>query len=1246
MSANKVLDLAEKQGFLEPKVIAELKRQVSESKFVVTPEAIAKVLVDHGHLTPFQARKLVATAMGEPQPEPDPPKPATQPRKAQRDRGPDELGLAEDSRERVGSPAEDEVDDDLVMLEAVEPAPAPPSRPAEKPRQSKRERKEAKFSGPAPGVTKTMVEGLTELEPAAPASQPTPKPRSAPIEQPPAQGAGRARSSSSWKTAAAAPIKAPLEGLTPLDEPAPARPSTRGQPVGTSAPAAPATSGLAPLDDLSSNPLSLPTDPLSGQAPIGTPLPYGKKKQNVWDSPLLLVGGGLLGFLVVVGAFLALSLTRGTAAEHFAKAEEEYKSGSYSSALAAYDSFLEKYPDNPNASLAKVRRGMAELRQVTEGGGNPKQGLLTAQRILPEIENEEKFSEARVELAAILPEIADGFASIAAQAKETKQKEALLAQADEALKLVNNTAYLPPSLRKERENKISGILDKLKVAQRSIEQDKDLAAALEKIATAQQQGDAAGAYKVRADLLKLYPGLDAHDELRAAIRGVGDKERELVKVAPESIAAATDDALSVGTSIVLAPRQGPAPAQPPGSIACVGVDGAVYGIDGASGKILWRRHVGYESLIPPQPVSRDPGADVLIVDARKQELMRLEAATGKLIWKQVIRQPFFAPALAGERIFVTTEAGQIMQLDAAGGAVESIAQLPQAATTAAALDARQSRLVQLGEHSTMFVHSSKTLECIETYYLGHQAGAVLVPPVALLDHVIAVESPADDHTLLHVLGTDPENKRLREIGKPYRLRGRVVMPLAVTGRRIVAMTDLGDIAVYEVDAADKQQPVRFIAGLDPTERAPALGFYTADANRLWLASRRCTMFEIQPSVQNLARKWSRYQDDAFVAPLTALGDVLVHVRRRPGLPGLAIAGSRATTGDLIWETHLAPLAGLVAAAERKTVDAISLEGRVFSLNPASLPTGVVDAAAFPLSQDSAGSIWPAIDDRASSVIAWTETQVGGQLFAYSAAAGSAPAALKLPDEGMAAAAAIVWGKNLVVPVASGKVELLDPATGKRAALPFQPPLSPDALPPWTRPTLTPDASSIVIADGRGSLFRLTIKDQPQPHLAAAAEQSVAVELHGPLALGGDTIYALGRSDAGEALVAIDPQSLEISQQRWPLVGKPLFDPQAVGGLVFTATEADGLLCLEAGQKLRWQRPLTHGPLSGPPTPGPQGELLLLHHSGVLSRISAETGEETAASDLGEPLGRVACLFGEQVFVSTTDGSVIVVPLPK
>jgi hypothetical protein len=70
MSASKVLDLAERQGLLDAKAIGELRKQVAESKFVVTPEAVAKILVDKGQLTAFQARRLVAAALDEAEVEP------------------------------------------------------------------------------------------------------------------------------------------------------------------------------------------------------------------------------------------------------------------------------------------------------------------------------------------------------------------------------------------------------------------------------------------------------------------------------------------------------------------------------------------------------------------------------------------------------------------------------------------------------------------------------------------------------------------------------------------------------------------------------------------------------------------------------------------------------------------------------------------------------------------------------------------------------------------------------------------------------------------------------------------------------------------------------------------------------------------------------------------------------------------------------------------------------------------------
>ena len=57
MLAEKFIDRLQRQGLLEEKVIAELREQIADSRFVITPEAVAKLLVDNGHLTTFQARK-------------------------------------------------------------------------------------------------------------------------------------------------------------------------------------------------------------------------------------------------------------------------------------------------------------------------------------------------------------------------------------------------------------------------------------------------------------------------------------------------------------------------------------------------------------------------------------------------------------------------------------------------------------------------------------------------------------------------------------------------------------------------------------------------------------------------------------------------------------------------------------------------------------------------------------------------------------------------------------------------------------------------------------------------------------------------------------------------------------------------------------------------------------------------------------------------------------------------------------
>ncbi|HEX5103895.1 MAG TPA: hypothetical protein VFV87_08805, partial [Pirellulaceae bacterium] len=106
-------------------------------------------------------------------------------------------------------------------------------------------------------------------------------------------------------------------------------------------------------------------------------------------------------------------------------------------------------------------------------------------------------------------------------------------------------------------------------------------------------------------------------------------------------------------------------------------------------------------------------------------------------------------------------------------------------------------------------------------------------------------------------------------------------------------------------------------------------------------------------------------------------------------------------------------------------------------------------------------------------------------------------------------------------------------------------------------------------------------------------------------------------------------------------------PFAVGGLALFSAEPEGLLCVESGPKIRWQRPLAHGPIAGPPLPLADGDLLVIYQSGVVSRVSAETGEEVGMpSNVAQPLGAAASVLGQNVFVSGSDGVIHRAALPQ
>lgn len=94
-TAKQFLDLLESQHLLAPDILTELRRQVGESKSRLTSELIARLLVDNGHLTKFQATKLIAELSALPNKGPT----------ALPDTPNDDLGFAEDADASKHSPS-------------------------------------------------------------------------------------------------------------------------------------------------------------------------------------------------------------------------------------------------------------------------------------------------------------------------------------------------------------------------------------------------------------------------------------------------------------------------------------------------------------------------------------------------------------------------------------------------------------------------------------------------------------------------------------------------------------------------------------------------------------------------------------------------------------------------------------------------------------------------------------------------------------------------------------------------------------------------------------------------------------------------------------------------------------------------------------------------------------------------------------------------------------------------------------
>lgn len=1310
ISARRFLDRVAERGLLEDQTIEELKKHIDNSLFDVPVEAVAKLLVDKGHLTAFQASKLVseitASEEGASAPVAKPPeKPVEKP--------------VEKPAEKPAAPA------------AAKPAPPAPAKPAPPP--------------PPPPAAEDLDDlGLADLgddfasssKPAAPpaAAKPTPsapapaplkkpeapaakKPASAPPKPEPPKGAPPAEDIILLEDAtdeptppAKAPTKAPAKPAQKAPEkPAAAKPGAPKpsggkpapqKPAAPKAPAAPAgglellpdDGGLTPLGDQGLMPLGggglSPYDGsggMGGLAPMGSgggdpfamgapgmggmgmdaggltpaapgtapgaqPANFKKVGAVGWDSiRFFLIGGAVLLLLIGV-PLLWYVLNRGTGAEMFEQAEADYKNQSYTQAIAKYEKFIKSFPDDPNVSLGKVKRGLAAIRSMVEGSSDLRQGLKQAQEVLPQIENEDRFADARPELAGVLPTIAAGLAKQAKEAGTGAKAKELVALAREAMTLVDEPNYINSQLRPPIQSTVDGIKRTILEADRNIRQADELVAGLQKMEQSLEKNDTIGAFEVRRKLLKEFPGLETNEQMVATVLKVAAAERSQVKVESRELSASTEDHPEPADvkRVILANRRGETIEGVAGHVAFVLARGSVYGIEVGTGKVLWRRFVGFDTFAHPQPLTKQPGADVIVSDMLHQEVARLEARTGKLKWRLSIGERFAPPVIWGEKVFVTTIKGQVIEADAGTGKSSRLVQLPQPTTVELGGSTQLPHAYQAGSHSNLYALAVDTLEPKEVYYLGHREGTIAVPPVAAVNHLFVAENAGADYSLIHVLAVDEAGLKLERPTdqEPFRVQGNVISSLIQVKNRILVTTDRAALLVLEVDSANKRKPVKKIAERVPPESQPLPSQVVAEGAQLWIGNDRFMAFDIQASREQLAPKWVKHEQEWFVAPLQKFGGTLVHVRRRRGSQGVTVSAVKPDTGNILWQNDLGvPVAYLGLDAEKNALSAVTGQGELFRLTKEAIDAGQMDkptetaevpgsATTFALTE--AGML----DQR--RVLLTSDTEPGAAVVFDPARTGDELAVVRLDVGGAPInSQPFAFGGGVATTTETGAIFWLSPETGKNLGLPFQPKLGPGERIYWNRPAPLAGGKELIASDGRKRVYRVTVKDAPSVHLGLGAEIEAPEELLGPMASGGGTAFGISRGASADIVRAFPLPALAGAQE-FALQGRVIQGVWTTPEAAYLVSDKEGLVSLNSATGPRWTLPVPGGTLAAPPHV--DGDSLLLStSSGVLLRVSADKGEVRSKLELNQPLGGAPVPFLNRMLAPGADGVIYATP---
>jgi outer membrane protein assembly factor BamB len=895
-------------------------------------------------------------------------------------------------------------------------------------------------------------------------------------------------------------------------------------------------------------------------------------REKILTSPLVIGLVVSLVILVGLGFWLKSIISSTIASRTFDRAVQNFDDGDYRTAMRDFDSFLKDNPRDARAGKAQVLRSLANVRQyVTAEGGTWSSALEAANEMVEQVGALPAFRDEQVNLAELIIKIGEGLADRARLGADAKS----LGEAETVVGLHARVAGEPaPSFLNK-----SKLPSKLTEARAAVRKAQIRAEALGKMDQAVKDSAPSKVYDARDALVEKYPDLVRDKDVVARMTTANELIRKAVtveKTGRPAEHASRPEALGPATSLVLRTSRETIAEPPAEEIIYAVADGYAYAIHGLTGAPLWNRPLGLAAPFAPQPIPGD--ATAVAIDARYNELVRLDARTGALKWRLALGEVAVSPPLVlGNQLAQVLPGGKLLLVGLESGELQTTVNLGRPLARSPVNDDAGLHLYILGRQDCLFVLAREPLSCTAVVYLGHADASVPCAPARLGRFLIVPENDSLYNSQLHIMLLDQDGAKVKPV-QDVNVSGWTWQTPSSAGPVVWGLGDKGGYEAFSVGDYTSKEPFHSLARLtaDSVSTGPAFALVRSD-RELWVASAHSGRYDLDLEKGTIDLRAPIVQPGPAQAPIQKAGKLVIMTFQDQASGGVALWAIDTDSNAVVWKTVVgAPWPVRPSPGARGGLSLIGRDGREVELDSERINRGgfLIEGVPKPgefslpagrrLRVQSAGKTIEAIVPQGGSKELWVQDPAKPAVWQKTAL----PVAM--------AAEPIAWGGGVLLLGQDARAYLLDPLSGTASAEPFVPKFDRDHQGSWLPPAAV-DRDTLVLADDVGHIHRVSLKTAPVPRLVGEATTTLPQQIvAGPVSTGGAVVVVTADRHV-RALVTRDLSPVGSWALEAPLSGPPA----PAGDGCFVTDRAGGVVAVGRDGARLWSINLKAAPVGLP-----------------------------------------------------------------